>query len=123
MTTIRQVARACGVSPMTVSFVLNNHPGQVSEETRERVMRAVREMGYRPTAVKAADRRLMNTLGVVSGVPTESLMQHGYYSRILRAALVKADATRQNVTLFSSSLLHVHTHRSIRVYCDGRCDG
>lgn len=44
--TIDEVAALAGVSPMTVSRVMNQ--GKVRELTRERVMRAVRELGYTP---------------------------------------------------------------------------
>ncbi len=127
MVTIRDVARACGVSPMTVSFVINHKPGQVSEETRERVLKAVRELNYRPTAVgrsaRLAEERQIHTLGAVVGVPGDSLVQPGYFSAILNSLLQGADALGQNVTLFNHSLLHRDAHRAIRVYCDGRCDG
>ncbi len=45
----RDVAERAGVSRTTVSFVLNNTAGTViSEETRARVLRAARELGYVP---------------------------------------------------------------------------
>ncbi len=47
--TIGDVARLAGVSPTTVSFVLNDVDGRsISERTRERVRKAVRDLGYRP---------------------------------------------------------------------------
>ena len=45
--TIDEVAAHAGVSPMTVSRVVNGHGG-VRDATRERVMSTVRELGYRP---------------------------------------------------------------------------
>lgn len=43
------VARLAGVSPATVSFVLNQTAGQtISDETRQRVLQAVAELDYRP---------------------------------------------------------------------------
>ena len=51
MPTLRDVARACNVTPMTVSCVLNNKRGRVSAATRERVLRAVRELNYHPNAI------------------------------------------------------------------------
>lgn len=45
--TIRDVARAAGVSVGTVSRVLNNHPS-VRTPMREAVQHAVRELGYEP---------------------------------------------------------------------------
>lgn len=51
--TIDAVASAAGVSPMTVSRVINSH-GNVREATRERVMRAVSELGYTPNLAASA---------------------------------------------------------------------
>ncbi|MGC7101037.1 LacI family DNA-binding transcriptional regulator [Amycolatopsis lurida] len=49
--TSEDVARAAGVSRTTVSFVLNNRPGQsIPEETRQRVLEAARRLDYRPHA-------------------------------------------------------------------------
>ena len=45
--TIDEVAALAGVSPMTVSRVINGR-GKVRDTTRERVMRAVRELDYTP---------------------------------------------------------------------------
>lgn len=45
MVTMSDVARAAGVSPMTVSNVINGRPN-VSEATRERVRQVIRELGY-----------------------------------------------------------------------------
>ncbi len=45
--TIRDIAQAAGVSAPTVSRVLNNYP-DVADETRERVLRIIEEMNYRP---------------------------------------------------------------------------
>ncbi len=43
------VAKRCGVSRTTVSFVLNNSPGKkISEETRQKVLKAVKELNYQP---------------------------------------------------------------------------
>jgi len=50
MPTIKDVARRAGVSTATVSYVLNNS-GAVSEATRQRVLQAVKELGYRPSVI------------------------------------------------------------------------
>ncbi|MBX3062216.1 MAG: LacI family DNA-binding transcriptional regulator [Anaerolineae bacterium] len=46
--TLRELARAAGVSTTTASRVLSNSSHNVSTQTRERVLRLADEMGYRP---------------------------------------------------------------------------
>ncbi|MET8976369.1 LacI family DNA-binding transcriptional regulator [Streptomyces sp. NPDC004539] len=49
--TSADVAQAAGVSRTTVSYVLNNRPGQtIPEETRKRVLAAAERLQYRPHA-------------------------------------------------------------------------
>ncbi|MBX3058884.1 MAG: LacI family DNA-binding transcriptional regulator [Anaerolineae bacterium] len=45
--TIEDVAQAAGVSRQTVSRAMNDK-GEISPETKERVMQAIQELGYRP---------------------------------------------------------------------------
>ncbi|MFU8871800.1 LacI family DNA-binding transcriptional regulator [Micromonospora sp. SL4-19] len=60
------VARLAGVSHQTVSRVLNNHPS-VRQETRERVLRAVHQLNYRPNAMaRGLASRRSRVIGVVS---------------------------------------------------------
>ncbi|AEF39875.1 LacI family DNA-binding transcriptional regulator [Hoyosella subflava] len=52
------VAREAGVSRATVSYVLNDAPGQsIPEETRQRVLIAARKLGYSPSAAARTLRR------------------------------------------------------------------
>lgn len=52
------VAARAGVSRATVSYVLNNTPGQtIPQPTRDAVLRAVRDLGYRPNALARSLRR------------------------------------------------------------------
>ncbi|MEL7975688.1 LacI family DNA-binding transcriptional regulator [Isoptericola sp. F-RaC21] len=50
---IRQVAQLAGVSHMTVSRVLNDHPN-IREATRRRVEEAIEQLGYRPSMTARA---------------------------------------------------------------------
>ena len=62
---IRQVATLAGVSHMTVSRVLNEHPS-IAPATRERVLEVMRELNYRPNgAARALASRKTNRIGVV----------------------------------------------------------
>jgi DNA-binding LacI/PurR family transcriptional regulator len=53
---IADVARAAGVSPMTVSRVLNDKPG-VGDLTRARIKQMMSELGYRPNPTAVALKR------------------------------------------------------------------
>jgi DNA-binding LacI/PurR family transcriptional regulator len=60
------VARRAGVSHQTVSRVLNGHPN-VSPRTRDGVLAAIRDLGYRPNAAaRALVTGKTNVLGVIS---------------------------------------------------------
>ncbi|GGN80750.1 hypothetical protein GCM10010112_56580 [Actinoplanes lobatus] len=91
--TMRDIAAASGVSQSTVSRVLNNAPTRVpiAPETRERVIRAARELGYRPNplarGLRGASTNLIGAVvrdfsdvfyaGVIEALVVES-MAHGY---------------------------------------------
>jgi LacI family transcriptional regulator len=53
--TVRDVAKAAGVAPTTVSRVVNNR-GYVSDETRQRVQAAIEHLGYIPNSVSRSLR-------------------------------------------------------------------
>ena len=64
-TTIYDVAGAAKVSLATVSRVMNN-PEKVNPETRERVLKVIKELGYRPNAIaKGLASRKTTTVGIV----------------------------------------------------------
>ncbi len=50
MVTIKDVAKEAGVSIATVSRVLNNSP-RVNEETKKKVLEAIKKLGYSPNVV------------------------------------------------------------------------
>ncbi|MGW2326884.1 LacI family DNA-binding transcriptional regulator [Streptomyces sp. NPDC001700] len=63
---MQEVARLAQVSQKTVSRVVNGEP-YVSDQARDRVLRAARELGFRPnTAARALLRGRFRRIGVVS---------------------------------------------------------
>src|SRR5579859_5776128 len=95
------VARIAGVSHQTVSRVLNGHPN-VRPATRDRVLTAIRELGYRRNAAaRTLVTRRTNTLGVISFNTTlygpasmlygieQAAKQHDYFVTV--AALAALD--------------------------------
>ena len=76
--TIYDVAREAGVSMATVSRVVNGNPN-VKESTRQRVLKVVEELDYRPNAIaRGLASRRSTTIGVI--MPS---FVNSYYSRII----------------------------------------
>lgn len=100
------VAGLAGVSSQTVSRVSNGFPG-VNEETRERVLAAMKELGYRPnSAARALKRGDFRTIGVITftlsttgnmrtleAIAT-SAAQEGYAVTLLPVAVPTQDEVR-----------------------------
>jgi LacI family transcriptional regulator len=79
--TIRDVAQHCGVSPMTVSRVINES-ARVSPETRRRVERAIADLGYVPSRLaRGLSRQRTGTIAVI--VPD---VANPFFTLIVRAA-------------------------------------
>ncbi len=85
-TTLKDVAQRAGVSPATVSYVLNGKR-TISETTRKRVMDAVKELDYVPDlnarGLSMRDSRLIGVV-VPQTEPGDRLMfQNSFYSEVL----------------------------------------
>lgn len=78
MANIRDVASLAGVSIATVSMVLNNKP-DISNETREKVLDAVKRLNYQPN-IHA--KRLFTKKNNIIGVVFVSNVSYTVYSRI-----------------------------------------
>ncbi len=63
--TIKDIAKYCGVGVSTVSRAMNGH-SDISEETRERVMAAIKALGYIPNnSARNLKRSESNTIAVL----------------------------------------------------------
>ena len=85
--TQEDVARRAGVSRSVVSYVLNNGPRKVSDETRQRVLDAINDLEYRPNEfaqrLKQGGDAVQNTIGIVTGGKGYNLLERPYYNVIL----------------------------------------
>ncbi|WEO99353.1 LacI family DNA-binding transcriptional regulator [Streptomyces sp. FXJ1.172] len=85
MATIQDVAKAAGVSAMTVSNVINDHP-HVRPATRERVLAAMARLDYRVN-VAARNLRKGRTGTIGLAVPE---VNRPYYGRLAAAIITAA---------------------------------
>lgn len=103
MATIRDVARESGVSVATVSYVLNNGPRPVREDTRERVTATMRRLNFHPNAVaRSLVRRSTNCIGVLFGDVEPTVVTNYYVSGVLAGIFAKAQEREYDVRLFTS---------------------
>ncbi len=77
--TLADIARELGVSKMTVSRAINNHP-LINAETRARVLEVARRMNYQPNQHA---RALATNRSQLIGVVVPDLM-HSYFAEIYR---------------------------------------
>ncbi|MDN4603572.1 LacI family DNA-binding transcriptional regulator [Paenibacillus sp. F6_3S_P_1C] len=76
---IIDVAAIAGVSPATVSRVINQH-SKVSTKTKDKVMRAIEQLGYHPNAA-AKNLRSQRTMTIGVIVPD---INNSYYAEIIK---------------------------------------
>ncbi|MDU5261368.1 MAG: LacI family DNA-binding transcriptional regulator [Clostridium celatum] len=78
MATIVDVAKLAGVTPTTVSRVINNR-GYISEKTKNKVHEAMEQLGYQPNEIaRSLTKQKSNTIGVI--VPHIS---HPYFAKLI----------------------------------------
>ncbi len=68
--TLRDVARAAGVSLTAASMAMGD-TGRLSEDTRTRVRRAARDLGYRPPAGRSPRAAECPTVGILMNIDAE----------------------------------------------------
>ena len=94
--TIKDVAKKSGVSPSTVSRVING-TNVVNKSTREKVMATVKELGYNPnSAARALVKQRTNSIGIV----VHNLHDPFFYD-LIRGFETGAQHTKYNVIFCS----------------------
>ena len=98
MATIQELSERCGVSVSTVSKALNGY-SDISEKTRELVIKTANEMGYFPNAnARALKLKKTYNIGVLFNTYTNLGLKNDYFAHILsvfkdEAALAGYDIT------------------------------
>ncbi|MCY6354650.1 LacI family DNA-binding transcriptional regulator [Clostridium sp. ZS2-4] len=96
--TIYDIAKQSGVSRATVSRVINNS-GYVKEETRENVLKAIKELNYTPSAIaRSLSTNKTNTIGVV--VPE---INDPFFGEIIKGISQAAEKYDLNIILFDTA--------------------
>lgn len=118
------VARLAGVSTATVSHVLTGRADRMTESTRQRVLEAIRELGYKTPPL---DPRFLgphtHNIGVLApDLALSPIFSNLYFGHILDSALSACLLQGWGVTIMAERMWD-DAGRSIRRTFDGRCDG
>ncbi len=105
MVSIKDVAAQAGVATSTVSKVLNNYPN-VSEETKKKVNKAIRELHFVPNAVASAlSSKQSGRIAILMNQMTQTNAIDEIDMQYLSGAIVKAKELGLDViTIFFSML-------------------
>jgi LacI family transcriptional regulator, sucrose operon repressor len=97
MSHIRDVAKKAGVSVTTVSRVINNK-GYISNETRKKVEKAMKEINYTPNPIaRALQRGESSIIGVI--VPDSN---HPFFSELIKFIEIYANEQNYKVMICNS---------------------
>lgn len=89
---IREIAKRAGVSSATISRVLNNS-GYVKEETRQKVLEAVREHNYVPSAI-ARSLSIQDSLCIGIIIPD---IENEFFSKVISGISEEAETLPYNI--------------------------
>ncbi len=116
---IAEIARICGVSKATVSRVINNIPQGVGPETREKVLKTIRELNYRPNALaRSVATSKSGTIGLI--IPDVS---NFFYPKIIRGVTDYMDSCGYSVIVANSDYDPEREAQQLLRLVDRRVDG
>lgn len=84
MVSMKDIAKQCNVSVASVSKALNGYP-DISEETRQLILKTASEMGYLPnSSARALKTKRSYNLGVLFVDEAMSGLTHDYFNHVLK---------------------------------------
>lgn len=118
MATIVDVAKVAGVTPTTVSRVINNR-GYISEKTKTKVFEAMKELNYQPNEIaRSLSKKKTNTIGVI--VPHIS---HPYFSKLISNLENQASKKGYKIILCNSKEEAKKEQEYLDMFKSNRVDG
>lgn len=116
MVSMKDISIACGVSVATVSKALNDH-SDIGEETKNRIRKAAKEMGYYPNSMaRALKTNRTYNIGVLFVDESQSGLTHDYFSFVLDSFKRTVEDNGYDITFINSSKKG-RKHLSITEHC------
>ncbi len=117
MATIKDIAKAAGVSLATVSRVINDGP-KVGDETRERIKKIMEEMDYRPNANA---RALVNQRSASLGVVLAELLDP-FFATLAHGIEAVTRPRNVQILMSSGSIEKTTELKAIETLLEHRCE-
>ena len=109
MASIKDIAKACGVSVATVSKALNGH-SDISQATKEKVRQAADKLGYMPnSAARALKTNRTYNLGVLFVDDAQSGLTHEFFAAVLDSFKCHAEGRGYDITFINHNIGHGHS--------------
>lgn len=103
MASLKDISIQCGVSIATVSKALNNHT-DISDETRDRVRKVAKELGYSPNlSARALKTNKTHGIGVLFVDDSSSGLKHDYFAAVLDSFKKTVEDYGYDITFINSS--------------------
>jgi LacI family transcriptional regulator len=100
--TIRDIARMAGVSPATVSKIMNNYGG-ISEATRQKVYKIIEDTKYQPTfSAKSLATKKSNLIGLIYAGKINVDFKHPFFNEVMNTFKKAVGALGYDLLLFSN---------------------
>jgi LacI family transcriptional regulator, galactose operon repressor len=113
------VAKLAGTSPAVVSYVLNGGPRGVAPQTRERVLAAIEQLGYRPNGI-ARSLRMNRTMTLGLVIPDNA---NPFFAELARAIEEEAFAQEYTLLIGNSSEDDERQTTYVRTFLARQVDG
>lgn len=103
MVSMKDISVKCGVSVATVSKALNGHK-DIGEATRQKVLQAVKELGYFPnSSARALKMNKTWSLGVLFTDEAQSGLTHDFFAYVLDSFKIAAEEKGYDITFINAS--------------------
>ncbi|MCA0983744.1 LacI family transcriptional regulator [Halobacillus yeomjeoni] len=100
--TIKDIAKMAGVSPATVSKIMNNYGG-ISEATREKVYKIIEDTKYQPKfSAKSLATKKSNLIGLIYAGKINVDFKHPFFNEVVNTFKKSVGALGYDLLLFSN---------------------
>ena len=119
ITTVKDVARECGVSVTAVSLVLNDRASNISQKTKEKILEKAKELDYHPDATaRSLATKKTNTIGVI--IPDIS---NAFFAETVRNIQIELNEYGYDMFLCNSEEKFSNDIKYIKLFNSRNVDG